>query len=402
MNRLAYLYLLGILGSLLPLSAFGLTPTQIRLKTEHDRVLNEMNEKDAGGKPSDFDDPRIPPLLKRGWNLAGEWASEYIEHHKALKATNLVHIFDSFAPEPHGVKSKYGDFLEYTDYYFEGSAIRISSSTYVVRASYGYWFRSGTFMVIARNRDGHFEARWNIEDLAEMHYPLADELGRWGYLVGHAYNDGPLFVDRLIPLAVSRNGGGRFLVNAHQGADGGTQLDQLSVWEWDGAEAEPLLVEVYEYAADYGGLSYDGTTVRIKTKEPLETLFSCGMCADPRGIWKVKITPDGVQNRGHRYLQPEIKWADAFLSKLDKGDETDDLASDRVRAAIESAVKGIKDENAKYGIAPDQFSWGMLGECRVISRGQHGNFVISVDEGRLTFRYVMRGGKPYFTDFRLN
>jgi len=379
-------HLVSFLILFLPLQLSALTPTQAQLKAEHNQLLSEMNVKDAKGKLPDFDDPRMPSLLKHGWTIAGEWAAEYFERHEAPTKKDLDKLFDGFAPEPHGTKSEYGDFLEYTDYFFEGSAVRIGPSVYVVEASYGYWFRSGTFMVVGRNRGGHFEALWNIKDLAEKHYPQRDEIGRWMHLVRHAYYNGPLAVDHLLPLPVGTNGKARFLVNAYQAADGGTLLAQLSIWEWDGAEAKALLIDTYEYAADFGGFSFDGRTILIKTKEPLELLYSCGMCPDPRGTWRLRATSTGIENLGHHFSQPEIQWADHFLSKVFKGEDTSDLADKKARVAVDASPQ----------------DWGMLGTCRVLRRGQHGAFSIEVDAGKLTFHYILRHGKPYFTGFRFD
>jgi len=392
-QQLFCLYLLLTAGT-----GFALTQTQTRLRAQHDQVLKEINSRSPSGKLAELDDPRFPPLLKQGWTLAGAWAADYFGQHSAAGAKQLEHIFDGFAPPPHGVKSKYGDFLEYTDYYFEGSAVRVAPSIYVIEASYGVWFRTGTFMVVARNRDGHFEALWNIKDIAEKHYPLEDEIGRWAHLTRRAYYNGPLNVDRLLPLTPSRDGKARFLVNAYQGADGGTQLDQLSIWEWDGSEAKPLFIDVYEKAVDYGGFLFDGQTITIKTKENLDTLFSCGQCPDPRAVWTLRITPTAVQDLGRRFLKPEIKWADELLTRIARGEDTNSVASAQVRAKIESAIQEIKTDNTKYDIKPEDFSWGMLGGCRVLRRGENGAFILELDEAKIRFRYSLHKGKPYFTN----
>lgn len=72
----------------------------------------------------------------------------------------------------------------------------------------------------------------------------------------------------------------------------------MSVWEWDGAEAKPFLLKIFQRAADFGGFRFDSKTVRISTKEALETLSSCGRCPEPRGVWSVRITADGVGTSG--------------------------------------------------------------------------------------------------------
>jgi hypothetical protein len=375
--------------------SLALTPLQVQLRTEHHRVLNALNARGDKGELSELDDARFPGLFKQGWALAGDWAADYLDHHQSPTAKDLAHIFDGFAPPPHGVKSKYGDFLEYTEYYFDGRAVRIAPSVYVVQASYGVWFRTGSFMVLARNDKGHFEALWNVKDVAKQHYSQRDEIGRWAYLTRQAYYSGPLDVAKVLPVQKAATGHIRFLVVGHQGANGGTQLEQLSIWEWNGATAVPLLIEPYWYAIGYGRLSFDGRTITIHEKESVGMAASCGSCPEPGCVWKVRISPTGVENLGHRFLKPEYQWADELFSKVERGESTAGMAAEPVRAAIESKVQELKTDNADS--ASDDLYWGMLDGCRVLSRGPRGAFIVSLDELDIRLEYNLRQGRPYFT-----
>jgi len=389
--------------SVLPLQAVEAeqTVTTLSLKdlrAEHQYLLDELNGKHTDGKVLELDDERVPGLVRKGWELAGVWAASYLEAHPTASRRELLRIFEDFAMRPRGVKSQYGDFLVYSEYSLAGSAIRIGPSLYVVEASYGVDFRTGTFMVVARSHRGHLEALWNIKDLAEKHYVQQDEIGRWMHLVRRAYYNGPLTVAKVVPLSRAANNHVRFLVDAYQGADGGTILAQLSIWEWDGAKAHPLLVELYQYAADFGGFRLDGRTLQISTKEQLESMISCGMCPEPRGVWILRITPAEVANLGHRFLQPELQWADELLSMIDNGEDATHLADGKVIDALKARIR--ERDGARNPVRqPDEtgFSWGMLDECRVLSRGQRGMFVLVVDESRLQFTYELREGRSYFT-----
>jgi hypothetical protein len=375
-------------------------PALTQLIAEHQRVLDQLNVKDAKGDPMELDDSRIPALVKKGWGLAGEWAAVYLESHPNPSTRELDGIFEGFAPKPHGVKSQYGDFLEYHDYSFTGSAFRIGAGIYVVQASYSVEFPTGTFMVVARNHDGHFQALWNIKELAEKHYAQRDEIGRWLYLVRRAYYNGPLAVSRIVPLRPLANGHTRFLVDAYQAADGGTALGQLSIWEWDGAQAMPLLVELFHHLWNSDGARFDGRTLRVSTKEELNTFSSCGGCPDPRGVWSIRITPDGVQDLGHRFLEPELQWADDLFSKVDKGMDTTELAEPVVVAALKARMQEEKVQHPPDPSLGPDFYWGMLDRCRVIRRGRGGAFELVLDEFQLRFSYVLRNGKPYFMDVK--
>jgi len=384
----------------------GTPTTDVKeIRAEHQRVLDGLNSADSRGLHLELDDERVPALLKKGWDLAGAWACAYLETHPAPSARELAHIFDGFAPEPRGVKSQYGDFLEYHDYTFAGSALRIAPSVYVLRASYFRNTETGTFMVVARGQDGHFQTLWNIKDLAEKHYAQRDEVGRWVHLVRRAYYNGPLNVKKVLRIYPSANGHARFAVDAYQSADGGTILGQLSVWEWDGTEAYPLLIKQYQYAADYGNFHFDGKMFRIAAKEELDSFFSCGMCPEPRGVWTVRVTSGGVEDLGHRYQQPEFQWADELLSKIEKGQDTTDLAD---RKVVNSIKAQIREEQAQIAAEPQdssekpEFSWGMLDRLRVLQRGPRGAFELDLDPDKLRFTYMMHNGRPYFTNVKID
>lgn len=66
-------------------------------------------------------------------------------------------------------------------------------------------------------------------------------------------------------------------------------------------------------------------------------------------------------------------------------------------------VEALKAKMNEVGVSsgPDSFSWGMLGQCRVLRRGKQGAFVLTMDEGELRFTYEMRNGKPYFTQVKI-
>lgn len=177
-----------------------------QLRINHDKVLNEMNTNGKNGSPIELDDPRAPALLESGWMFAGQWAALYLNTHGSATADQLKRIFEGFAPPPHGVKSKFGDFLEYDSYAFAGTAIRIAPSVYVIQSCYWKDFATGDFLVVARGEDGSFQPLWNIKDVAKQHYPKRDEIGRWVHLTRRAYYNGPLDVKRVIPLPVARNG----------------------------------------------------------------------------------------------------------------------------------------------------------------------------------------------------
>jgi O-phosphoseryl-tRNA(Cys) synthetase len=126
------------------------------------------------------------------------------------------------------------------------------------------------------------------------------------------------------------------------------------------------------------------------------------MCPEPKGVWTIRISPDGVKDLGHRFLDPEIQWADELLSRIAKGKNTDDLAELNVVTAVKAQIKKVKAEFAAVGLSSHDFSWGLLDGYNIIERGQEGTFEVDTNEGQMRFSYVMRNGKPYFTNIRIN
>ena len=249
---------------------------------------------------------------------------------------------------------------------------------------------------------GFGQTLWNFKDLAQKHYAQQDEIGRWFYLVSRSYYNGPLNVDRILPVRAAANGNVRFLVDAYQSADGGTTLGQLSIWEWDGREAKPLLIKAYEHLAGALDIRFSSGIIRVGTKERLATLYTCGQCDLPQGTWSLHVSPDGIQDLGHRFQMPEIGWADELLLKIETGNdvvaEAAPVVVNALKAKMESPVP--QDQRLSPGVQR-QLSLGMLEDCRVTRRGQQGGFELKLDEGSLRFSYVKRNGRPYFTHVKV-
>jgi hypothetical protein len=125
------------------------------------------------------------------------------------------------------------------------------------------------------------------------------------------------------------------------------------------------------------------------------------MCSDPKGVWTLRIKPKGVKDLGHRFLNPEMQWADKLLSAIAEGKDVSEMARPDVVTAIKSTMAEITKENAQQSEPeqPSLFSWGMFGDFH---RNSQGTFSIDFDEARMRFTYLMRKGKPYFTHVRID
>lgn len=365
------------------------TPQMTELIDAHRKVLDRMNTRGEGGRLRSFEDADMRRLLTEGWDLAGKWACAWLDLHPDAPAKDLDGLFVEFAPRPHDpdvYDPKLPDL-----YAMAGSATQITTDVYVVTARYAESqsaTATSTFFVVARNANGRFLPKWSIKPLAERHYRLRDEIGLWAFEGECAYYCGPLVAQRVLLLPSSENGQPRFAIDAFQATNGGTLMKQLSVWRWNGTEAENLHIRSYsQYVDEDREIQVLGNLLTVPTKETTSSFSSFGCCAEPRGVWIFRINPDNVQDLGHHFLQPQIQWADRLLAaSRAKSPTAAGLASPSVLAYLKHA----------------QFDANMVDRCEVLSSGKKGAFEISFSEGaRLRLAYRLRNGQPYFTDIHI-
>lgn len=354
----------------------------------HRSVLERMNLPSKDGKLPQLDDPRMKPLLTDGWKLAGEWVAAWLDVHPNPSTKELDDLFVDFTPPP--PHPEVYDPNQPELYAMEGSATRIATDVYVVTSVYETYTlpATATFFVIARGTDGRFRPKWSVKPLAEQHYRSKDEIGLWAYLGTCAYYCGSLIVDEVLPLPPTESGHLRFAVDASQATNGNTLMKQLSVWEWNGAEAESLLIRSYKlYIEEDRGVQFVGNLLTVPTKETTRSFSSFGCCAEPRGIWIIRIAPNKVQDLGHRFLQPQIDWTDRLL------------AASRSNSP---AAANLATPSVLAYLSHTEFDANMIDQCQVLSHGRKGAFEISFSEGiKLWFAYRLRNGQPYFTDVRV-
>jgi hypothetical protein len=360
-----------------------------KLIDAHRSVLDGMNTSGKSGRLRPLDDTQMRPLLTQGWNLAGEWAGAWLDLHPNPSANDLDNLFVDFTP-PHHDPDVYDPNLPAL-YAMEGSATRIATDVYVVTAAYEESQSANatsTFFVVARNANGHFLSQWSIKPLAERHYRKRDEMGLWAFLDSCAYYCGPLVVQDVISLPPSEKGQPRFAIDAVQATNGNTLMKQLSVWQWNGTEAQNLVIRSYDlYVDEDRKIQLAGNLFTVPTKETTSSFSSYGCCAEPRGVWILRINANNVQDLGHRFLQPQIQWTDRLLSAI---------------GAKSSVAVGLASPSVIAYLKHSEIEMDSIDECHVLSSGKKGAFQISFGVGtKLWFAYELRNGQPYFTHVRV-
>ena len=195
------------------------------------------------------------------------------------------------------------------------------------------------------------------------------------------------------PLPRAGNGHPRFFIQAYQNAHGGTFLPQVSIWEWDGKEAKPLLIHSYLEAADDAfGRKFDGRTLRFGTKEESGTFMSLGGAVEPRGIWTIRISPGGIRDLGHRWREPNAQAVDTLFSRLRKGEPALDLASP---AAIAWLKQRFPPEPGQAEEKGPEFFLGMYETSKTTRAKGLDIFHLTCDQADLTFTIGRRAGRRY-------
>jgi hypothetical protein len=132
---------------------------------------------------------------------------------------------------------------------------------------------------------------------------------------------------------------------------GGTFPAQISIWEWDGHELKCLFIKSYLVSLETtGGSALKGDRLELHTKEDFKRFYSCGDCPDPQAVWTLRITPDGVEDLGRRYLTPpELGAADELVDRMARHRDVSDLAPLMVIRRLSQALEeyGI-DESGRY------------------------------------------------------
>jgi hypothetical protein len=191
------------------------------------------------------------------------------------------------------------------------------------------------------------------------------------------------------------------LTYAASGEESVPKLAQLILWEWTGAETVPLLVKTYQYPWDSGSFHMDGSTLRIGTKEDTRSFVACGDCPEPKGIWTLRITPVGVTDLGHRFLQPELQWADELLTTVGKGENTTEIARSDVVEKIKAAQQKMRAKVQQPNEPGREASrhWSMLDSFRRLGPN---SFDLKLDEVQFRFTYILRNHKPHFTTIKID
>jgi hypothetical protein len=202
------------------------------------------------------------------------------------------------------------------------AAVPLGGSAFLVVA--GKW-GFGTIFAIRREH-GRYRTLWSASGTAPGGKEF-ESLQSWasGASIGLCPADPhclPLSADRIGALPAGSNGRPRFYVQAtYRSEIGFTVGGQLSIWEWNGSNARPLLVRNFGYmlAQSAPVLTVNGAMLTLHIKGRFAHFYACGQCEGRQMAWRFRVGSHGIVDFGQRSLLPEVDLVDRVIDRLLRG-----------------------------------------------------------------------------------
>jgi hypothetical protein len=336
------------------------SPGEDQVKAEFHQIMRQL--------PNPYGDPicfaGAGSLLKRAWELAGEWVTSYLDEHPAASVDALLARIATLSFQPEWwwpAHSEHHESLTMSAVQLRGG----QRAAYVVAVNVE---SAGTFFVVARRADGHYRVVWSVNDFAEQH-PQPHELSAWAY---HFPDNDRFPVVGAVHTLPDRGGTPRFYVSGETNCTAGAvERWQISIWEWQGEQVVLLFIGDYSAHMDSAGVSLQGDLLRLHTKEFLKVINPlCGGCVEPSGVWTLRLTPTGVEDLGHVTEDPLWQLIDELLDRTQRGENVSALAAHQVAADLrasfasggefEGLVEDWRHTNEPHG---DHLEVDIVGSC---------------------------------------
>jgi|GEM_PF-1164842 len=254
--------------------------------------------------------------LRQAWALAGEWLAAYLDAHPAALPTDLEASLADL--DPHSANGEASDGVTP----LRRATLALGKGDFLVALQY---FETGTFFVVGQSQNGGARVKWSIDPYASS-FAAPSSLRCWK--VGG--DCGPLYA-RIVSLPPTQRGRPRFYVDAGYAGNGMTIGAQTSVWVWTGTAAKPLAVIGYaEMIDDDRKIELKDSSLTVPIKEVPEGFYTAGADAEPKGLWTLRLTGDGVRDLGHHWSSPELHWLDRLFAAVEGGHDATDLAAPEV------------------------------------------------------------------------
>lgn len=285
------------------------------------------------------------------WQAARQWTLRYLDAHPNASPGDLAEA------------SKGGDRPQL-------SAIALDAKTFLVATQFG---ETGNVFAVARAAKG-FAVVWDISRIAPPKrfadiaaWSLDGAAGACGRDYGEKSWDrcGPYYAT-LLRLPDDKAGRTRFVIDATHAQEAGFSVrKQVSLWRWNGRDAEFLLGETRSDTLDGAGVRIEDGTLLVREQDNFKTADVTAVDPGRATDWIIGLGPNGVKDLGHKEVFHETALIDDVLTAKLGG--RDDPHLTRKASKALDAVLATRDY-----IEPGDLRLGSL----------NGN--VTVHEGRMT------------------
>ena len=356
------------------------------IKTEYFKSRNHII---ANINSDKFCEQEMPKAFDQVWSLIGDWVVAYLEKTPNAGSEDVAKMVEEIDPPRECANT---DNACWDEYHLDATAVQLAEGDQAAYAVAVNLHVSGTFFVVQRKSAKKFQVVWNIKKPATEHYASRDEIGYWAHMC-FCYIDGPL-IGHVSALPPANRGNPRFLIDAMAFTRRSEFPKQVSIWEWNSLSAIPLLIKTYRSTANTEEIEFDGSILKIPTKEDYRTFFSCGTCTEAKVIWTIKVTPKNIEDLGKIHEDPELQWMDELWDRLLSGKRAEDMASNQVIGVLKQIIREERIGD----------SLGMLGNWKVERDKNYTILRFTADNlvcRNLYFKIEKRNNRPYFSNIRV-
>jgi hypothetical protein len=310
---------------------------------ELSRVVGALALVDSGGDPQQNDDPKAAQLLSWAWKLLAQSAALRLSVQHVTKLDVEMTLTDLGCPGPE----------------IDCDVVPLSDGVFLILSYLRDSEVSSFFILDCRDRSRPPVA-WNLEEFAESHRHENRHLQDW--TAQRWYGDWSGYhVTRASQLPDDQDGRRRFYIMAMHAGQGMTVAAQLSVWAWDGREAALLVAGEYALMLDSDAdIALDEGILKVPTKEDFRTFSTNRASEEPRGVWPIRISPNGVEDLGPRHLVRELRLIDDLFYRVQRRQPATDIAAPSVisylRRVIPDAGPNLKPED-DYEPLGEMWGW---------------------------------------------
>jgi hypothetical protein len=328
---------------------------------------------DLAGHDDGFfvDDPTSVPAFRRQWLAAEAFTADFLSAHPDADGPALNKALAGLDPTL-GV-----------------SRVQLDPTSVLVGLQLG---EQGDVFILT-GPSGKQNVAWR---LADMGHPADAALRAWAdeSALGSCRDNRPDadwadcggIYPAFYPLPDAADGARRFaLVGTYAQPGGETVSAQLSFWRWDGHAPTLSLLRTYSSLLDSSDIKLVGDSMRVPVKGEFKSFLSCGSCAGRQGVWRFKLTANGVQDLGEAMSFP---WLDAVDHAYELGRQHL-VAPDLISAQVSQFIAGQIAEGEPNGAIMGSLDGWMLAK-------DHRRLCVSTnDGGAVVFTLQVRGGRIF-------